>query len=196
MKREELVKIATELNTVMSLDPAINTKAKDQVLIDKIMEAGEMIDPDLDDFSKPTIRGLKELGAWPSSEPAGEEGDLDEELEEEIEPEEEIEEEIEEEPEPVPVPKKGKKGESPAPTAKKEPAPTSVVKKTKKTVVLEMISKKEGATIDQIAAQIVAEQIDPDLEKNKTTVKLWLSKLGHDTKKTTIEKNPVFKIKK
>jgi len=49
---------------------------------------------------------------------------------------------------------------------------------TKKSVVIELISKGDGATVNQIAKEIVRRGIDADLEKNKRVVRLWLSKLG------------------
>ena len=88
------------------------------------------------------------------------------------------------------------------PVEKKEPAvkKVSVVKsgkkkRTKKAVVEEMITKKGGATIEEIAQAITDEEIDLDHDKNLLVVKLWLNKMGHDTKKAAIAKNPKFQAK-
>ena len=68
-------------------------------------------------------------------------------------------------------------------------------KRTKKVVVEEMIAKKGGATIEEIAQAITDEGIDLDHTKNLVVSKLWLNKMGYDTKKASIEKNPKFKTK-
>ena len=62
--------------------------------------------------------------------------------------------------------------------AKKEEKVEKKPRVTKKSVVIELISKGNGATVNQIAEEIVRRGIDPDLEKNKRVVRLWLSKLG------------------
>ena len=62
-------------------------------------------------------------------------------------------------------------------------ATTAAPKVTKKAVVIKMISDPEGSTIDEMAAVIVKIGKDPDLEKNKRVVRLWLSKLGMPVKK-------------
>ena len=115
------------------------------------------------------------------------------------------EKEPEEVPKEKPAPKKKEK-EEPEPKAKMEvvkggkekPEKKPAKKKkgrTKKAVVEEMISTKKGATIEEIAEKITNEGIDSDLKKNKKVVKLWLSKMGFDTKKAAIEKTPRFKSK-
>ena len=63
--------------------------------------------------------------------------------------------------------------------------------KTKKSVVLEMTNSKKGTTVDEIAKKIVDEGIDPDFEKNKKTVRLWLRKL--DISSTGEGKNLKYK---
>jgi len=74
-----------------------------------------------------------------------------------------------------------------------EPAPKKQKpgRVTKKSIVED--SLEEGATILEMAERIVAAGIDANLEKNIKTVKLWLRKMGFDTKKEFIETNPVFK---
>jgi len=111
-------------------------------------------------------------------------------------PEVKAEAEKEKEAEPAYV-KKGieKKKEAPKATMKIVPKDKPEKKRTKKAVVEEMISTKKGATIEEIAKVITDEGIDTDFEKNKKVVKLWLSKMGYDTKKATVEKTPKFKSK-
>ena len=65
--------------------------------------------------------------------------------------------------------------------AKKEEKAEKKPRITKKSVVIELISKGDGATVNQIAQEIVKRGIDEDLEKNKRVVRLWLSKLGFPT---------------
>lgn len=94
----------------------------------------------------------------------------------------------EEEDEDKPAPKKGKTDSPKTKSAAGE-------KVTKKAVIEEMLATKKGATIEEMAAEIVARKIDKDLDKNMVVVKLWLSKMGYNTKKDVIAKNPVFKAK-
>ena len=68
-----------------------------------------------------------------------------------------------------------KKSEETPKTDKKEPKEPRV---TKKSVVIELISTKKGALVDDIAKAIVDRGIDADLEKNIRVVKLWLAKIG------------------
>ena len=72
--------------------------------------------------------------------------------------------------------------------------PAKEKKATKKSVIESLINTKSGATIEEMAVAIVEAGIDPDLEKNKKIVKLWLHKMGFDIKKAAIEKNPKFKV--
>lgn len=92
---KELQTAAKELNKVLDLEPAISLAAKEKVLVEKIQEAIELIDPEADTFSKVTQKVIDELTP---------------------EAEEEDEEEEEEEEEVVVVPAKGKKA-APAPVA-------------------------------------------------------------------------------
>jgi hypothetical protein len=56
-------------------------------------------------------------------------------------------------------------------------------KMTKKSVCVELVSRKGGATVDEMAAEIVTWKIDPDLEKSKRVVRAWLTKLGIPVKR-------------
>jgi len=47
---------------------------------------------------------------------------------------------------------------------------------TKKAVVIEMISRPQGATHNEIAAAIVARGLDDDIAKNKRVAALWIPK--------------------
>ena len=64
------------------------------------------------------------------------------------------------------------------PKTEKKPAEKKEPKITKKSVVIEMISTKKGALVEDIAKQIVERKLDADYEKNLRVVKLWLSKIG------------------
>lgn len=85
--------------------------------------------------------------------------------------------------------------EAPAKSTSTKPSssPKKPKGKTKKSVVEEMINQKKGATIEEIAQKICDEGIDEDYEKNCKVAKLWLQKMGFNTKKAAIEKNPKFK---
>lgn len=79
---------------------------------------------------------------------------------------------------------------------KKAPkAPKKEGVRTKKAVIEAMIATKKGATIEEMAQAMVDEDVDADYAKNLVVTKLWLSKMGFDTKKAAIEKNPYFKKK-
>lgn len=122
--RDQLVKLASEMNEVMGLEPAIKISKKldDESLIEKIKaEAEGQIyasdfeeDPEDDEkvvFTEEAAETLKALGIEVAEDEGSE--DSEEETEEEpedAEPEEEVEEEEEEE-----KPKKGAKGEKEEP---------------------------------------------------------------------------------
>jgi hypothetical protein len=75
--------------------------------------------------------------------------------------------------------KNAPKVESATETIDQTPAtPAPEKKPTKKSIVITFLDKPEGGTIDQIAQAIVDLGIDPDLDKNKRTTRLWLSKVG------------------
>lgn len=204
LEKPALIKIAKEFNEVMGLktedgQPGIDPSWKAAVLEEKIIEAIEMIDPEEDEFTPETQAIIDYFNT------SGELGIAEDEVEDQVA--EEVEEVA------VPAPKAKGKGkvvtmpkkaapepdpedeedEAPAPKAKTVTKDKS--KRTKKAVVLELISKKTGASIEQIAQQIVDEGIDPDYKKNMVVVRLWLSKLGYKTNKDAIAKNPMFKAK-
>jgi len=63
VKRSELSEVAKELNQVMGLEPEINTAAKVKDLKEKVMEAGQHIDPQEDEFTESTWEIMENLGA-------------------------------------------------------------------------------------------------------------------------------------
>lgn len=70
------------------------------------------------------------------------------------------------------APAKGKKASAKKAPAKAKGGPT------KKSIVIQMISRKTGASLEEIAERIKKEGIDDDLERNANTAKLWMPKLG------------------
>jgi hypothetical protein len=64
-------------------------------------------------------------------------------------------------------------------------------KPTKKAVILKCLEK--GATIEQMAKQIERLGIDADHDKNCRVVTAWLRKMGYDTRKDSITKDPTFR---
>lgn len=61
--------------------------------------------------------------------------------------------------------------------AKKEPK-AKVEKVTKKSVVIEMVSREGGATVQEMGKEITKRGLPGDEERNTTTAKLWLPKIG------------------
>lgn len=59
--KKELAAIAKELNKVLGLDPAINVKAPQEELVEKINEAAALLVPE-DELSAKTMEGLGKLG--------------------------------------------------------------------------------------------------------------------------------------
>lgn len=167
LTKKELAKTAKELNEILGLKPKLDASLKAEELIPKIKKAISLIiwEEDGDGISDDVKKVINEL--------------LPERVPEETEPDEVPENEVVEE-KPKKTPKKKVEKEK---------------KRTKKSVVIEMIGTDEGATIEEIAQVITNDGIDPDFDKNKTVVKLWLSKMGYDTKKAAIEKDPRFKSK-
>lgn len=174
--KKQLIQVAEELNEVLGLEPAISLDSKPEELKGKISQAIALLTPE-DELTEASAKILdEEFPNWdgePEPDP----------VEEEDEPEEAGEDESSV-PEPVEKPKKAPK----PPKAEKK-----AKKVTKKSIILEMTSQKTGATIEEMAQAITDSGIDPDLEKNKKIVKLWLSKMGFDTKKASIAANPKFK---
>lgn len=60
---------------------------------------------------------------------------------------------------------------------------SKIKKVTKKSICLEFLSKENGGSIEEMAQTIVDRGIDPDLEKNKRTCRLWMPKIGIPVKK-------------
>lgn len=133
MKKENLVKAAVELNTLLGLEPAISTKGDEKVMSDKIVEASALLEP-TDKVSVNTLAVLKELGVkvagakeeakaparGKKSEPADDEPEPEEEEKDEPEEEEKDEpeaDEPEEEEEEKPKAKGAKKPEADKPKA-------------------------------------------------------------------------------
>lgn len=68
----------------------------------------------------------------------------------------------------------------------KDEKPTKPKEKklTKKQIVIQYLEKESGSSIGDIAQAIVDLNIDPDLEKNKRVVRLWISKIGFKVERT------------
>ena len=62
-------------------------------------------------------------------------------------------------------------------------APEPKPKTTKKSVVISCLDQEGGCTIADMAQKIVDLGLDPDLDKNKRVVRLWISKIGFKTTK-------------
>ncbi len=168
--KDQIVEAARELNRELGLEPRINTRQEIGPIKELLLEAADLITEE-DDISEKTMNVIEEL----RMEMDQEENELEDGNDGEssyrgwIPAPEDVDEEEEE-----PAPKKQKPG-----------------RVTKKSIVED--SLEEGATILEMAERIVAAGIDANLEKNIKTVKLWLRKMGFDTKKAFIETNPVFK---
>jgi len=198
---------ATELNEVTKVQPPLRTKAP---LKDLLKEVKESIDPDdegyilqpTDKFSDATQAIFDEiLGKTPAPEP---------EPEEEPEPDEggqEVADKLHEENiEKAPV-NKGKKAPAPkkeeeqpeekkpekTPKAEKKPKAPKAPALTKKSIIIDMTGSAKGSTIEEMAQAMVDKGVDPDYKKNCVVTKLWLAKMGFNTRKEAIEKDPRFK---
>jgi outer membrane biosynthesis protein TonB len=182
--KKELTTVAKELNKVLGLDPAIDTGSRVKLadLEEAIKQAIGLIEPG-DEFTEATQAIITALSpALQEEAPEEDDDDVEEETPEEETPEEEAPEEE--------APKADKKKEKKDKPAKKAKAKDDN-KPTKKKIVLECL--KKGATIEQMAKEIVKAGIDDDYDKNCRVVKAWLGKMGFDTKKAAIEANPIFK---
>jgi len=78
----------------------------------------------------------------------------------------------EEAPKPV-KPKKGKK-------VKAKAKPKQESKVTKKSVVIQMLQRKGGATLEEMGEAITEAGVDADTEKNTKTAGLWIRKIGFE----------------
>jgi hypothetical protein len=102
-------------------------------------------------------------------------------------------------PEPEPdVPEIPKAPITPATKTIKVKAPkpegtSNAPKITKKSICIEMVSRKGGATLDEIAQAISDRGICSDIKVNKTTAGLWMHKIGfaiaYDKERKTYSKS-------
>jgi hypothetical protein len=183
MKRKDITKAAKELNEILGLDPQIDTKLDLDVVKKLILKASDLLEPE-DKITKATKAIIAEI-----KEELGESAEPPEDKEEPEDTEEETSDTVpqdedsdsDEEPPAKPESKKGKKSRQKTETV------------TKKSVILELLKSKKGATIEQMAQAIVDRGIDADYDKNCRVVKAHLQKMGFDTKKASIEANPIFK---
>lgn len=179
--KDQIVEAARELNRELGLEPRINTRQEIGPIKELLLEAADLITEE-DDISEKTMNVIEELRM-----------EMDQE-ENELEDEDDMDSGY---PEWMPAPEDVDDAASIAISAleeeEEEPAPKKQKpgRVTKKSIVED--SLEEGATILEMAERIVAAGIDTNLEKNIKTVKLWLRKMGFDTKKAFIETNPVFK---
>lgn len=198
--KEQIVEAARELNRELGLEPRINTRQKVDSIKELLLEAASLITEE-DDISEKTMGIIEELKMemrqeYPdtsvlyNSDEDDDDGDEDEQIPEWEEDDEDDGDDEDDEDEPEEAPE----DIAPAPE-KKKTKPASKKQKpdrvTKKSIIED--SLKKGATISEMAERIVAAGVDADLEKNIRTVKLWLRKMGFDTKKAFIETNPIFK---
>jgi len=73
-----------------------------------------------------------------------------------------------------------KKAKEKEPKKKERKSKTGAV--TKKSVIVDMISREGGASIEEISREIERLGIDSDHEKNLRVVRLWLRKMGYDVR--------------
>lgn len=165
LKKSDLVKAAKELNKVLGCDPQINIKADVEGIKKDLLEAAALIEPQ-DKITKETLDVVTELKRVSMGKKEG-----------------------------APSPDENAKPE--ATDEKTENNDSAMAdagdKVTKKSIVLELLKSKKGATIEQMAQAIVDRGIDTDYDKNCRIVKAYLQKMGFDTKKASIEANPIFK---
>ena len=80
-------------------------------------------------------------------------------------------------PDPIPeVAQTPKPKTAPANASKPEAIPNPKI--TKKSICIEMVSRKSGATLDDMAQEIANQGICSDLKTNRTTCSLWMHKIG------------------
>ena len=197
---------ATELNEVTKVKPPLRVNASFK---DLLKEVKESIDPDdegyilqpTDKFSDDTQATFDEmLGKTPVQEPKEEIEEEEPEQEEQKVAEKLYKENIEKAPvnkgKEAPVSKKKeteeKKPEK-APKAEKKPKAPKTPALTKKSVIIDMTGSSKGSTIEEMAQAMVDKGIDPDFKKNCVVTKLWLAKMGFNTRKEAIDKDPRFK---
>ena len=176
---QQLKACAQDLNE-LGCEPPINEDGTLPELTAEIKEGAEILMPD-DELTPVSIQVLTAFGLYPIAEAGTEVA------------EEEEEGEVPEVPAKA-APAAKVVGNTPAKAAAKEIV-EKTKKLTKKAVVLSMIAKKGGATIEEIGAEITRLGIDSDNDKNCMIAKLWLGKMGYDVKKAAIAASPKFTSK-
>lgn len=207
LSKKELAAIAKELNKVLGLDPAINVKAPQEELVEKINEAAALLVPE-DELSAKTMEGLGKLGielpmVGPDS--AIEDPDEDEEEEDEEEgvlPAEEADPEAEEDlddpedeegaenSEEEPVLKQGKKKKEP-PLGKKEKTAGVIA------VIIELIEKsgQKGISKEQILEELIKRFPDRRPTSMKNTINVQVpTKISKE--RFPLEKTPDNKFRR
>lgn len=177
MTNKQLVAAAKELNEVLGLEPAIETKkVKDDVLMGKIIEASGLIDPEQDEITEETQDVIDKLLEDAMPEPEDDDADL-----------------VDDEPvvpvQPAKIPKKGKE-EKPA----KESAPKVTSEKVKKSSTKEKVEfltpfiKKGTFTAVQL--------LDLACEEFKDSTRSAISTIISDSKNPKYNKFHALVIKK
>ncbi len=194
MKRKDIVKAAKELNEILGLDPQIDTKQDLDMVKKLIMKASDLLEPEdkITKATKTVIAGIKEEMGESAESPEDKEEETSDTAPSAAQDEDS---DSDEEPPAKPESKKGKKSRQKTETTA-DPTPPAPKKKktvTKKSIIVELLKSKKGATIEQMAQAIVDRGIDADYDKNCRVVKAHLQKMGFDTKKASIEANPIFK---
>lgn len=212
LSKKELAAIAKELNKVLGLDPAINVKAPQEELVEKINEAAALLVPE-DELSAKTMEGLGKLGielpmVGPDSaieDPEDGESGEDEEEEDEEEgvlPAEEADPEAEEDlddpedeegaenSEEEPVLKQGKKKKEP-PLGKKEKTAGVIA------VIIELIEKsgQKGISKEQILEELIKRFPDRRPTSMKNTINVQVpTKISKE--RFPLEKTPDNKFRR
>lgn len=212
LSKKELAAIAKELNEVLGLDPAINVKAPQEELVQKINEAAALLVPE-DELSAKTMEGLGKLGielpmVGPDSaieDPEDGESGEDEEEEDEEEgvlPAEEADPEAEEDlddpedeegaenSEEEPVLKQGKKKKEP-PLGKKEKTAGVIA------VIIELIEKsgQKGISKEQILEELIKRFPDRRPTSMKNTINVQVpTKISKE--RFPLEKTPDNKFRR
>lgn len=178
MTTKQLVAAAKELNEVLGLEPAIETKkVKDDVLKEKIIEASGLINPELDEISEETQAVIDELLGTYIEEDVDDDADL-----------------VDDEPvvpvQPSKIPKKGKEEPKPA----KESTPKVISEKVKKSSTKEKVEfltpfiKKGTFTAVQL--------LDLACEEFKDSTRSAISTIISDSKNPKYNKFHALVIKK
>jgi hypothetical protein len=198
LKKSDLVKAAKELNKVLGCDPQIDIKADVESIKSDLLKAAALIEP-ADKITKETLDVVAKLKGTPEGKeegtPSPDENSKPEAAGEKAENNDSAAAAAGETGEDSGKGKGKGKGKDATPATLSTPpaADPAGDKVTKKSVILECLKSKKGATIEQMAQKIVDLGIDADYDKNCRVVKAHLQKMGYDTKKASLEKNPTFK---